>query len=143
MDHSFTTVMDIMPTILDVCGIKHPGKTYQGRDLAPMSGSSWLPYLRGQSDRIHSEDHVTGWELFGRRAVRQGQWKGLFIPKPYGPEKWQLFNILDDPGEVDDLSEEVPDKMKHMIALYEDYCKVNGVISQSPASRAGWSDMVK
>lgn len=142
IDHSFSTVMDIMPTILDICNVKHPGTTYQGREIEPMTGATWLPYLRGEAAAIHSAEHVTGWELFGRRAIRQGPWKGLFIPKPYGPEQWQLFNLLEDPGETKDLVVEMPEKMKQMVALYEDYCKVNGVINQSDASRAGWSDSV-
>ncbi|KAH8892791.1 arylsulfatase [Thozetella sp. PMI_491] len=142
IDHSFSTVMDIMPTVLDICGVKHPGTTYEGREVAPVAGATWLPYLKGDTAEIHAIDHVTGWELFGRRAVRQGGWKALYIPKPYGPEKWQLFNILDDPGETKDLAEELPEKMSHMVALYEEYCKVNGVINQSGASRAKWSDTI-
>lgn len=140
IDDQFTTVMDVLPTLLDICGIAHPGTTYQGRPVAPVTGASWLPYLRGDRAEIHAKDHVTGWELFGRRAVRQGPWKGLFIPKPYGPERWQLFNILEDPGETNDLGDAMPKKLQAMIALYDDYCKVNGVINQSGASRSGWSD---
>lgn len=139
-DHSFCTVMDIMPTLLDLCDIPQPGTTYSDHPIAPIAGKSWLPYLTGNSSEIHGVDHVTGWELFGRRAVRQGSWKALYIPKPFGPERWQLFNILDDPGETADLAEKIPEKMKGMIKLYEEYCKENGVITQSGASRAQWSD---
>jgi arylsulfatase len=78
--------------------------------------------------------------LFGRRAIQQGPWKGLFIVKPHGPEKWQLFNLLQDPGETNDLAAEMPEKLKEMVILYGDYCRINGVINQSGASRAGWSD---
>jgi arylsulfatase len=31
---------------------------------------------------VHDENTVTGWELFGRRAIRQGQWKAVWIPAP-------------------------------------------------------------
>lgn len=140
IDHSFSTVMDIMPTILDVCGVKHPGITYGGHDIEPMSGVTWIPYLKGECATIHSNERVTGWELFGRRAIRQGPWKGLFILKPYGPERWQLFNLLEDPGETNDLSQDLPEKMQQMVGLYQDYCKINGVINQSGASRAGWTE---
>ncbi|KAH8890690.1 arylsulfatase [Thozetella sp. PMI_491] len=137
VDHSFATVMDIMPTVLDICGVAHPGTTYQGQEVAPVAGKSWKRYLEGAEPNIHSDDHVTGWELFGRRAVRKGTWKGLFIPKPHGPEKWQLFNILEDPGETKDLAEDMPDTMAEMIELYKDYAKQNGVINQDSKSRAG------
>lgn len=140
IDHSFTTCMDIMPTILDLCGVSHPGKRYKGRSVAPMMGCTWVPHLQNAEKPIHDQDHVTGWELFGRRAVRQGGFKALYIPKPFGAEKWQLFNILDDPGETEDLAEKMPEKMKNMICLYGDYCKANGVITQSGNSRDQWNE---
>ena len=31
--------------------------------------------------------------------------KIVFIPKPKGPEKWQLYNLAKDPGEVHDLAD--------------------------------------
>lgn len=46
---SFSTVMDICPTILDLAGIQHPAPgnangAYRGREIAPMRGSSWVSY---------------------------------------------------------------------------------------------------
>lgn len=139
IDHSFSTCMDVLPTILDMCGIKHPGTQYKGRSIAPVIGQTWVPYLQGKAKEIHGTDHVTGWELFGRRAIRKGGVKAIYIPKPFGPERWQLFNILDDPGETDDLAEKQPELLKEMIDLYGEYCKTNGVINQSGSSRAQWS----
>lgn len=140
VDHSSCTVMDLLPTILDICHVEHSETNYKGRQVAPVAGTSWLPYLADSASEIHSEDHVTGWELFSRRAVRQGVWKGLFIPKPHGPGRWQLFNIMDDPGENDDLAERLPEKMEHMVGLYAEYAKRNGVIEQSMESRGKWNE---
>ncbi|KAF7557692.1 hypothetical protein G7Z17_g451 [Cylindrodendrum hubeiense] len=140
ISHAFCTVMDIMPTIMDLAGVPTPGRTYNGRQVEPMAGATWVPYLTGKSKEIHDADYVTGWELFGRRAVRQGPWKAIYIPWPFGPEKWQLFNVLDDPGETNDLGEGQPEKLKEMMGLYEEYCRQNGVIEQSGSSRAQWSD---
>ncbi|KAJ3536746.1 hypothetical protein NM208_g6593 [Fusarium decemcellulare] len=142
LSHSFCTVMDIMPTILDIAGIPLPGKSYNGRPVEPISGKSWVPYLEADKPEIHSKDHITGWELFGRRAIRQGPWKAIYIPWPFGPEKWQLFNVLDDPGETKDLGDTDPEKLKTMIGHYEAYCRENGVIQQTGASRSAWSDAV-
>ncbi|KAI5918529.1 sulfatase [Camillea tinctor] len=140
IDHSFATCMDVLPTVLDVCGVAHPGTVYKGRAIAPLAGRTWVPYLRGAESAIHGVDHVTGWELFGRRAVRQGAYKATFIPRPFGPERWQLFNILDDPGETDDLAERQPEKLGDMVELYNEYCKRNGVVTQSGSSRSQWND---
>lgn len=33
--HEFATVMDIVPTILEMAGVTHPAPTYQGREVVP------------------------------------------------------------------------------------------------------------
>lgn len=139
IDHSSSTVLDIMPTILGYFGVPHQGATYNGRQVAELAGRSWRRYLNGQDKHIHDDDHVTGWELFGYRALRQGAFKALYIPKPFGPEERLLFNILDDPGETRDLADEKPQKLEALVELYGNYCMRNGVIERDPSSRNQWS----
>ena len=107
--------MDIMPTILELAGTKPPSSTFMGRDVAPLKGRSWLPYFKGSVSKIHEDDEITGWELFGRMALRKGDYKALFIPKPHGPEKWQLFNVRLDPGETNDLAGSNPTKLDELV----------------------------
>ena len=97
--------MDILPTILELANVSHPGETYKGRKVVKPRGKSWVNYLINKTDQVHDENTVTGWELFGQQAIRKGSFKAIYIPKPFGPEKWQLFNIIEDPGEINDLSE--------------------------------------
>ena len=73
------TVMDVLPTILELAEIEHP-RTYQGRDVLPLRGASMLPALTGARARVHDKDYVMGWELWGRRAIRQGDWKIVWEP---------------------------------------------------------------
>ncbi|KAK2871923.1 hypothetical protein FQN49_002700 [Arthroderma sp. PD_2] len=131
IDHSFSTVMDIAPTILDLAGVKHPAPSYKSRPIFPMRGSSWLPYLQGQQKYIHAEDHVTGWELFGRQAVRKGDWKALLIQKPYGPGKWQLYKLSADPGETNDLGALFPEKLAELVVEWDKYEKEVGVVGDA------------
>ncbi|KAF1345861.1 alkaline-phosphatase-like protein [Delphinella strobiligena] len=98
IEHNFSAVMDIVPTMLELAGTKHPGKEYKGRKIEPVRGKSWVSYLQGGSATIHDEERACEWELFGRLAVRKGKWKATYIPKPYGPEKWELFDLEQDPG---------------------------------------------
>lgn len=128
IDHSFTTVMDIAPTILELAGVAHPAPEYRSRPVVPMRGRSWIPYLNGSTSSIHSDDWVTGWELFGRQAIRKGNWKALYIPKPYGPEKWQLYNLTDDPGETNDLGRTHGDMLIDLICEWEKYVKEVGLV---------------
>lgn len=131
--HTFSTVMDLAPTILEMAGVKHPAPTYQGREVVPMRGLSMVPFLQGASTSIHPADFINGWELCGRAAVRQGDWKIVFIPKPKGPEKWQLYNLAKDPGEVHDLSEQDPERLERMVKMWDQYVLETGVIPLAPA----------
>lgn len=139
IEHAFATVMDICPTILELAGAQHPGTSYKGREVAKVRGKSWVPYLSSSSTAsidphtaIHPEDTITGWELFGRLAVRKGKWKATFIPQPYGPEKWQLFDLERDPGETVDLAGERKEKLKELLVAWSEYMKECGVVGNAP-----------
>jgi len=126
-------VADIMPTLLEIAGASYP-KTYQGRELPALYGKSWGPVLAGKAESPRTEQDYLAWELFGNRAVRQGEWKLRWLYKPLGKGEWELFNLAADPAERKDLAAERPDKVKALIALWDDYVKTNGVIlpSRSP-----------
>lgn len=122
---AFATVMDVLPTILDLAGVTHPGPTFRGRDVVPVKGASWLPHLSGFSPRLHEKDYVVGWELFFHQAIRRGDYKAVFIPKPKGPERWQLYKVSTDKGEIHDLAEQEPaildELIKHWLAYVSEF----------------------
>ncbi len=120
-------VKDIAPTILELAGIKHPA-TYKGRKIEPMQGKSWVGMLNGHTQSPRGASDWLGWELFGNRAIRQGDWKISWHYQPLGTEDWQLFNLAEDPGEQYDLTDKYPKKRKELIALWGEYVKTNGVI---------------
>lgn len=124
---SFTTVMDIAPTLLELANISYPA-SYNKEKLSPLQGESILPLLRGQKNYVHNEDYVMGWELFDRGAVRKGNWKIVKIESPFGNDRFELFNLADDPTESIDLSEKNPKQYKEMLTLWSNYVKENGVI---------------
>jgi len=137
--------MDIAPTVLELAGVQHPS-TYKGRDVAPMQGKSWVGMLEGKTQSPRTEDDWLGWELFGNRAIRQGDWKISWLYQPLGTGGWQLFNLADDPGEQYDLSGKFPEKEQELVALWDEYVKMNGVIigERSPfeGARKGLRDPV-
>ena len=63
--------MDILPTILELANVSHPGETYKGRQVVKPRGKSWVNYLINKTDQVHDENTVTGWELFGQQAIRK------------------------------------------------------------------------
>jgi arylsulfatase len=87
--------------------------------------------LAGQAESPRSEQDYLAWELFGNRAVRQGDWKIRWEYKPFGTEAWELFNLTNDPAERKNLAAENPSKVKAMIALWESYVRENNVILPS------------
>ena len=82
----------------------------------------------GESESVHPDDHETGWELFGRRALRKGDWKILWLWEPYGTGDWQLYNLSEDPGELHDLASLHPNKLKEMISAWDRYVVDNNVL---------------
>jgi arylsulfatase len=130
-------VMDITPTILELAGIQHP-TTFKGREVAPVQGKSWVGMLEGKNLSPRTSDDWLGWELFGNRAIRQGDWKISWLYQPMGTWDWQLFNLAEDPGEQYDLSGKFPEKKMTLVALWDEYVNTNGVIigNRSPFERA-------
>ncbi|KUJ08088.1 alkaline phosphatase-like protein [Mollisia scopiformis] len=124
---AFTTVMDILPTILDLAGIPQPQGHFRGREVVPVKGKSWVPHLSGNTSKVHNEETVTGWELFFHQAVRKGKYKAVFTPKPKRPEKWQLFDLEKDMGEIHDLAEEKSDILDELVKYWMIYVAEVGV----------------
>ena len=130
INHGLMHVADIMPTLLDVAGVSYPQER-NGKTLPPLIGKSWMPMLAGQVDSPRSDRDYLAWEMFGNRAVRQGEWKIRWEHKPFGKADWELFNLTSDPAERHDLATQHPDKLREMIKLWEHYVRTNNVILPS------------
>ncbi|MGB9194946.1 MAG: arylsulfatase [Azonexus sp.] len=130
INHGIMHVADIMPTLLEVAGTSYP-KTSGGSELPPLMGKSWGPMLTGQVESPRTTKDYLGWEVFGNRAVRQGDWKLRWQYKPFGKGDWELYNLATDPAERIDLAAERPDKLKEMLGLWNDYVQANNVILPS------------
>jgi arylsulfatase len=93
-----------------------------------MRGKSFLSLFDDPGARIHSGDAVFATELIGRRAVRMDNWKILLEESPWGKNRWELFNLAEDPGETNNLSSSHPQIVKRLNAHWEEYAKDVGVI---------------
>ena len=125
---SFLHVMDIAPTLYELAGAQHPSKK-RGSKIVPLQGKSLVPLLAGSAASIRGESDWVGWELFGNRAVRQGDWKILNLLRVAGGSgDWQLYNLNDDPGETVDLAKQNPEKVKELVVRWNQYAKQNGLV---------------
>jgi arylsulfatase A-like enzyme len=134
-------IADIMPTMLEVSGASYP-KTLAGKDVPPLIGKSWIPVLSGQVPSPRSEKDYLAWELFGNRALRQGDWKIRWEFTPMGKSDWELYNIVEDPAERNDLAAARPEKVKEMLLLWDDYVKKNNVILPTRSPFEGLYDQL-
>ena len=125
---TLVTVRDLMPTILEISDTRHPGNQYKDREVLPMTGKSIANLLNARSDAVHAPDEMFGWEIFGGRAIRQGDWKLLWVAGPNGEEVWKLFNITTDPGETMDIAAQETEKLNRMKELWLNYIRENNVL---------------
>jgi arylsulfatase A-like enzyme len=114
--------------------------TFKGRDVHDIRGKSWVPFFsRGKKVEdnemwaIHSSTEPIGWELFARGALRKGDWKIVHFSKERGgagegDDGWELFNVVDDPGETRDLAQTEPRKLQELMACWEEYVVECGVV---------------
>lgn len=128
VSHALLHVMDVVPTFLASAGIED-SSAKQGSTAVPLQGKSMWPLLAGRQQATRSDTDWLGWELFGNRAVRQGDWKLLYLAKAAGgKDDWELFDLKSDPAEMHDVSAKYPEKRTALLALWDEYVKRNGVI---------------
>jgi arylsulfatase len=139
---AFTQVLDIVPTVLDYAGIPSPNGQFEGRPIERLEGTSLKPLLANPTmPALHSADAFFGWELWARRAGRQGDWKIVWQNPPWGPkERWTLYNVAKDPAEQHDLSASHPDVARTMIARWDEWARQQGVVP-IPYFPSDWSNV--
>jgi arylsulfatase len=108
----YLTVMDLMPTFLDVAGAEYP------RDRTPMLGASAAGFLRGARPLVHDDSYVTTLAYNQRAFVRRGDWKLLTLEQPFDERDFALYNLAQDPGETTDLSSAHPELRREMLELW-------------------------
>ena len=108
-------VTDIMATLVDVAGTKHPD-SYDGHPIQALEGKSLLPVFEGK-ERPHPAPIF--WEHEGNRAVRLGQWK---LVAQQG-RNWELYDVEADRTEQKNLVASHSEKVKELSALYDAWAK--------------------
>ena len=128
----FVFVTDLSATLLEIAGAEHPGTSYEGRDVFPMTAKSVLPLMRGDTATHRGADEWVGYELMGNAAMFQGDYKalrlGAWVQGVEGAGAWKLYNITDDPSELHDRSEQELERLAELVANYVEYSESVGVI---------------
>jgi arylsulfatase len=111
---------DIMATFAEVSGATYP-ENYKGNVIPPMEGKSLLPLIEGQDEQIHTKPIF--WEHEGNKAVRLGNYKLVMEWKKKDENHWELYDISKDRSEENDISGENSEKVKEMVAMWENWAK--------------------
>jgi len=119
--------IDIMPTLLDICGIDLP-------DDRVIDGVSLLPLLDNRTDteaqwperQLFIQGHHANTPTLNRNIAVVGQRYKLVQPRAYngkyvGNEPFMLFDLEKDPGEHQDLAADEPDLCQRMKRAYEQW----------------------
>lgn len=120
---------DVLPTLLDYAGVERPAQR-KGYPLAPLYGRSWRPYLDNSAQEpIRGQDDALGFEMIECKAVIKGDWKILFMAPPYGRNEWHLYNLRQDPEELNDVAAEHPAKLAEMLDEWQAYSTAVGYVA--------------
>jgi arylsulfatase A-like enzyme len=128
----FHHIIDIVPTILEVTGIQPP-TTVNGIAQKPIEGISMAYTFDSANANTPSKRDTQYFEMFGNRALYNDGWIATTVP-PQPPwlmgtvkmpdvltgYKWELYNIVDDFSETNDLAAKNPDKLKELQGLFMD-----------------------
>ena len=120
-NRAYLSVMDLAPTFLELAGVDITDTTFQGRTVHPMDGTSMIRWLEGASAYVHAPAQIHCWELYGRRGIRQGNWKATWLDQPYGSGTWELYNLQQDIQERHNLAHEHPQKLQELLKAWDLY----------------------
>ncbi|MCA9069883.1 MAG: arylsulfatase, partial [Planctomycetaceae bacterium] len=110
--HQVGHIIDFMPTLLELAGSEYP-REFKGNTLLPLEGESLLPIFHGKQREGHAS---LSWELYGNRAIRQGDWKLVWGASE---KRWELYNLKRDRSETNNLAAKFPDRVAKMARDWE------------------------
>jgi arylsulfatase A-like enzyme len=129
--HQYHHSTDIVPTILDVCGVDFPDE-YNGVAQTPLSGVS-MRYSFDAAD-VPTSKRTQYYEMFGARGIWHQGWKAVTVHGPgsgmsnFDKDRWQLFHTDEDRSEAHDLADQHPEKLEELKALWFEEAKANNVL---------------
>jgi len=129
--HQYHHCVDIVPTILDCCGVAMP-EVVDGVKQSPLAGVS-MRYSFDDADAPTAKE-TQYYEMLSTRGIWHKGWKAATEHAPFvdqgdfGNETWQLFHVDVDRSESRDLAAQHPDKVKALAQLWLSEAKKNNVL---------------
>jgi len=147
----FHHVIDIVPTILEATGIQAPDMI-NGIKQRPIEGTS-MAYTWDKASANSPTRHSTQYfEMLGNRAIYHDGWVAATTPATLPWElstksppdvitgyKWELYNVMDDPTQSNDLAARMPDKLKQMQGIFYVEAAKHNVLPIDNSSLTRWN----
>jgi arylsulfatase A-like enzyme len=130
----YSHVIDILPTTLDLVGLKAP-EQIKGVQQQAIEGTS-LAYSIDDA-KAPSRHTLQYYYIFGARSIYRDGWKAeLAYPnsfitgnaeskKAFDENAWELYNLNEDYTERIDLAKKYPEKLAELKALFEEQAKAH------------------
>ena len=121
--------VDIVPTVLEVCGLKMP-KVYRGVEQYPMSGTSMRYTFEAKPDDKTKKKRQY-YAMLGTRGIWQNGWKAAAVHAPlssrgrFDEDNWELYHVDMDRSESTNLAAKHPDKLEALIKTWFEEAEKN------------------
>jgi arylsulfatase A-like enzyme len=122
----WVSLVDVTPTLLEILGLEMPAAlpySVEGRSLAPLLRGEVLasvPYFAECGYAFFPEmvKRRVDFDVWGRfRCVVHDDWKLIWTPGQTEEFRYELYNMVDDPHEINDLAAGNPDVTNQLVSL--------------------------
>ncbi|MCA8982556.1 MAG: arylsulfatase [Planctomycetaceae bacterium] len=138
--HQYHHSVDIVPTILECCGLEMP-KVYRGVGQWPLSGVSMKYSFDAKADGPTQKKRQY-YAMLGTRAIWEDGWKAVathaaMVGKGnFDKDPWELYHVAEDRSESKDLAKQHPEKLEALKKAWFEEAEKNNVLpldDRSPA----------
>lgn len=114
VDNRFITIMDLMPTFIELAGAERPDTEYRGQEVLPIAGVSFADLVNGAEA---TEEHSSGSDaVWYSQALYKDEWK---LIQTDDEVSWELFDLRRDPSETTNLAAEYPNQMSGLMSEWQ------------------------
>jgi arylsulfatase A-like enzyme len=141
--NQYSHVTDLLPTTLDIAGIKAPEYIREIKQ-DKIQGSSFQASL--DNPKAESLHKVQYYYIFGNRAIYKDGWKAAAAhlpdsfavknslgknekpaPSNFDTDIWELYNLNEDFNERNNLAKKNPEKLAELKKLFDEQAKENNL----------------
>ena len=123
----YVHVIDLLPTLLELTGVKAPDHR-NGKRLLPMQGLSFAPVLAdAAAPSVRTEQY---YEMLGHRGYYRDGWEVVTLHYPlteFSDEEWELYDLTSDPTESHNLAGAHPDLVAELSEAWDTAARDNQV----------------